>query len=31
MNPEIIDNVNNPAHYKGRYGIYRCSKKFYDT
>ena len=21
MNPEIIDNVNNPSHYQGRYGM----------
>lgn len=21
MNPEIIDNVNNPSHYRGRYGM----------
>lgn len=21
MNPEIIDNINNPSHYKGRFGM----------
>ena len=21
MNPEIIDNINNPSHYQGRYGM----------
>lgn len=21
MNPEIIDNVNNPSHYQGRFGM----------
>lgn len=37
MNPEIIDNVNKPSHYQGRYGmesidalIYRCFKELHD-
>lgn len=27
MNPEIIDNVNNPSHYQGRYGMESIDNK----
>lgn len=33
MNPEIIDNVNKPSHYQGRYGMESIDalRKLHDT